>query len=310
MSPSDYPKQQFFNLTFPHPYVAHVEISRAEKLNAFTEPMVLSLSQIFTQLSSDPSVRAIVLSGAGPKAFTAGLDVQSASETGPLSGTDAPSNDGEPAPDMARKAVLLRRHILEFQRRVSTIEECEKPVIAVLHGISYGIALDITTCCDVRFCSRDVRFAVKEVDIGLAADVGTLTRLPKANLPMSWVKEVSFTAREFGADEALRVGLVSGVFETREKTLEEAFKLASKIGEKSPIAVQATKEVLNFSRDHSVQDGESCGLLFFCGVLELTELIVGLNYVAAYNMAMIQSNDVKDSMMAGLKKTKPTFAKL
>jgi delta(3,5)-delta(2,4)-dienoyl-CoA isomerase len=263
MAPPDYPAREHFTLTFPHPYVAHVQIDRPSKLNAFTEPMVHSLGQIFTQLSSDPSVRAIVLSGAGPKAFTAGLDVLAASENGPLA-----SNDNQQQLDTARKAVLLRRHILNFQNSVSAVEKCEKPVIAVLHGISYGIALDITTCCDVRFCSRDVRFAVKEVDIGLAADVGTLTRLPKANLPMSWVKEVSLTAREFGAEEALRVGLVSGVFETREETLEKAMGLARLIGEKSPIAVQATKEILNFSRDHSVQDGEFFVSVFvdLCGV--------------------------------------------
>lgn len=259
MAPSDYPKQQYFNLTFPHPYVAHVEVARAEKLNAFTEPMVHSLGAIFKQLSTDPDVRAIVLSGDGPRAFTAGLDVQAASTSGPLASADSQSKseNGEPALDTARKAVLLRRHILQFQASVSAVEACEKPVIAVLHGISYGIALDITTCCDIRFCSADVRFAVKEVDIGLAADVGTLTRLPKANLPMSWVKEVSFTAREFGAEEALRVGLVSGVFASREETLEKAMGVARTIGQKSPIAVQATKEILNFSRDHSVQDGKS-----------------------------------------------------
>ena len=256
MAPSDYPKQQHFNLTFPSPFVAHIEIARPEKLNAFPEPMVHSLGAIFKQLSSDPDVRAIVLSGKGPKAFTAGLDVQAASESGPLASADAQIEAGA-ALDTARKAVLLRRHILQFQASVSLVEQCEKPVIAVLHGISYGIALDITTCCDVRFCSRDVRFAVKEVDIGLAADVGTLTRLPKANLPMSWVKEVSLTAREFGAEEALRVGLVSGVFDSQEQTLEKALDLARSIGSKSPIAVQATKEILNFSRDHSVQDGKS-----------------------------------------------------
>ncbi|KAL1586237.1 hypothetical protein WHR41_05397 [Cladosporium halotolerans] len=285
MPPSDYPPQPHFNLTFPSPYVAQVEISRPEKLNAFTEPMVHSLGAIFTQLSTDPSIRAIVLTGAGPRAFTAGLDVQSASESGPLSQT----NRDEPL-DTARKAALLRRHVLQFQDSVSALERCEKPVIAALHGISYGIALDITTCCDVRYCSSDVRFAVKEVDIGLAADVGTLTRLPKANVPMSWIKEVSLTAREFGAEEALRVGLVSGVFGTREEAVEGALALARKIAEKSPVAVQATKEVLNFSRDHSVQDG--------------------LNYVAAYNMSMVQSTDVKDAMLAGLTKKKPTFAKL
>ena len=256
MAPSDYPKQPNFNLTFPTTFIAHVEINRPEKLNAFTDPMVQSLGAIFKQLSLDPDVRAIVLSGAGPKAFTAGLDVQAATESGPLSlkaGTEQ---------DIARRAIALRRHILEFQANVSAVETCEKPVIAVLHGISYGIALDITTCCDVRFCSRDVRFSVKEVDIGLAADVGTLTRLPKANLPMSWIKEVSLTAREFDADEALRVGLVSGVFETREVALEKAFGLAKVMAEKSPVAVQATKEILNFSRDHSVQDGEFLFSLF------------------------------------------------
>lgn len=297
MAPSDYPKQPHFNLSFPSPYVAHVEIARPEKLNAFTEPMVHSLGAIFKQLSIDPDVRAIVLSGAGPKAFTAGLDVQAASESGPLSSSSSKEEEtsgggGGPKLDTARKAVALRRHILQFQASVSAVEECEKPVIAVLHGISYGIALDITTCCDVRFCARDVRFSVKEVDIGLAADVGTLTRLPKANLPMSWVKEVSLTAREFGADEALRVGLVSGVFETREVALEKALGLAGVMAGKSPVAVQATKEILNFSRDHSVRDG--------------------LNYVAAYNMSMVLSDDVRDSMLAGLSKSrsKPTFAKL
>jgi len=259
MAPSDYPKQPHFNLTFPSPFIAHVEIDRPEKLNAFTEPMVHSLGAIFKQLSLDPDVRAIVLSGAGPKAFTAGLDVQAAAQSGPLSTQEASG----PKQDTARKAVALRRHILQFQASVSAVEECEKPVIAVLHGISYGIALDITTCCDVRYCSRDVRFSVKEVDIGLAADVGTLTRLPKAQLPMSWIKEVSLTAREFNADEALRVGLVSGVFETREVALEKAFGLAKVMAEKSPVAVQATKEILNFSRDHSVQDGE---LLILCFV--------------------------------------------
>ena len=129
-------------------------------------------------------------------------------------------------------------------------------VIVVMHGFCYGLAIDIACCADVRIAAQDAQLCVKEVDIGLAADVGTLSRLPKANLPMSWVKEVSLTAREFGADEAARVGLVSGVFETREQAVQGALALARTIAEKSPVAVQATKEVLNFSRDHSVQDGE------------------------------------------------------
>jgi len=247
MAPSDYTKHEYFNLTFPSQYVAQVELDRPKKLNSFTEPMFHSLGSIFRQLSTDPDVRVIVLTAAGERAFSAGLDVQSASEGGPLAGGDVR--------DPARKAAKLRRHILELQHEVSAIEECEKPVIAALHGISYGLAIDITTCCDVRLCSKDTRFAVKEVDIGLAADVGTLTRLPKTNVSMSWIKDICLTARDFNAEEALRVGFVSGVFESKQTTLARALEIAKVIATKSPVAVQATKGVVNFSRDHSVADG-------------------------------------------------------
>lgn len=154
----------------------------------------------------------------------------------------------------------LRRHIKEFQDCITAIEKCEKPVIAVLHGICYGLALDICTAADIRLCASDTRFSVKEVDIGLAADIGTLTRLPKAGLPMSFVKDVCLTAREFGAEEARRVGLVSGTAGSKEEVLRMAKGIAETIAAKSPVAVLGTKEVLNFSRDHSVEDGESVGV--------------------------------------------------
>lgn len=256
MAPSDYPRQDYFKLTFPSEYVAQVEIDRPKKLNSFTEPMFQSLGAIFHQLSTDPDVRVIVLTGAGERAFSAGLDVQSASEDGPLAG----GGDSDPA----RKAAKLRRHILELQHGVSAIEECEKPVIGVLHGIAYGLAIDITTCCDVRLCSKDTRFAVKEVDIGLAADVGTLTRLVKTAVPMSWIKDVCLTARDFNAEEASRVGFVSGVLESKQATLARAHEIAKLIAKKSPVAVQATKSVVNFSRDHSVADGEFRHITAIC----------------------------------------------
>lgn len=114
----------------------------------------------------------------------------------------------------------------------------------------------MTCCADVRICAADTRFAVKEVDIGLAADIGTLSRLPKAGVGMSWVKEVCLSARDFGAEEALRVGFVSRVCGDRSQAITEGLEMANLVAAKSPVAVQATKEVLNFSRDHSVQDGE------------------------------------------------------
>jgi delta(3,5)-delta(2,4)-dienoyl-CoA isomerase len=138
----------------------------------------------------------------------------------------------------------------------------ETAVIAVMHGVSFGLALDMTLCADIRICVSTTRFAVKEVDIGLAADIGTLTRLPKANIPMSFIKDVALTARVFTAQEALTVGIVSAVYDTKAEALAKAVEKATLIASKSPVAIMGTKEVLNYSRDHSVADGKFDVILF------------------------------------------------
>ena len=114
----------------------------------------------------------------------------------------------------------------------------------------------MSACADVRICSKDTRLAVKEVDIGLAADIGTLSRLPKLVANHSWVKDVCLSARIFGAEEALAVGLVSHVYETKAKSIEAAVQWASLVASKSPVAVQGTKELLNHARDHTVADSK------------------------------------------------------
>lgn len=137
-------------------------------------------------------------------------------------------------------------------------------MIAVLHGFSFGLALDMTLCADIRICVSSTKFAVKEVDIGLAADIGTLSRLPKANVPMTFIKDVALTAKLFTAQEALTNGIVSAVYDTKAEALAQAVEKAKLIASKSPVAVMGTKEVLNYSRDHSVQEGKSIyGLLSF-----------------------------------------------
>lgn len=127
-----------------------------------------------------------------------------------------------------------------------------------MHGIAYGLAIDMSTCCDVRICTKDARFSVREVNIGLAADVGTLSRLPQTGISMSFIKDVALSARDFSAQEALQVGFVSGVHEDKKAAFERALELAKLMASKSPVAVQGTKEVINFSRDHTVKDGKLC----------------------------------------------------
>lgn len=214
--------------------------------------MWLEFRSIVDTLSVSPDVRAIIISGAGDRAFTSGLDVQAAG-----SGIHQPR---ESSADAARVAAGLRRHIKEFQACITAVEECEKPIIVAMHGYSLGLAIDLSSAADVRLCASDTKFAVKEVDIGLAADIGTLSRLPKIVGNGSWVKEVCLTARIFDAEEALRVGFVSAVYKDKQEMLKKAEELACLIASKSPVAVQGTKELLNWSRDRTVADGTS---LFF-----------------------------------------------
>lgn len=147
-------------------------------------------------------------------------------------------------------------------------------------------------CCDVRICARDARFGVKEVDIGLAADIGTLSRLPKVVRSGSWVKDVCLSARLFGAEEAEKVGFVSWVGKGggKEEVVKEALRWAETVASKSPVAVQGTKEILNWSWNRSVEDG--------------------LRYTSVWNSVMLQSEDTREAMMAEITKKKPGFAKL
>lgn len=132
----------------------------------------------------------------------------------------------------------------------------------------------------MRLCSADTRLAVKEVDIGLAADIGTLSRLPKAVGSLSWVKDVCLSARFFDAAEALRVGYVSEVHENKAKAVAAGLERAALIAGKSPVAVQGTKELLNHARDHSVDESRSilapspCHALLWTGSTDMLLLQV------------------------------------
>jgi len=260
--------------------------------------MWLELRAIFNTLSTSPDTRAIILSGAGPAAFTSGLDVASAASD-PL----LPNNKNNKGPhDGARTATRLRRHILEFQSCISAVSACEKPVVAAIHGHCLGLGVDLALCADVRFCAPGTKFAVKEVDIGLAADIGTLSRLPKVVGGGSWVKDVCLSGRVFGAREAREVGFVSWVGAggagagagggrgEKEVLLTKALEWAVLVAGKSPVAVQGTKEVLNWSWDRGVEEG--------------------LRYTAVWNSAMLQGGDTREAMGPSLGRRRAGFEKL
>lgn len=157
--------------------------------------------------------------------------------------------------DVARKGVYLERLIKLYQDSISSLENCSKPVITAVHSACIGAGIDMITAADIRYCSQDALFSVREVDVGMAADVGTLQRFPKAIGSQSLARELCYTGRNFDSSEALSCGLISKVFPDKNSLVEGALALAQIIAEKSPIAVQATKKNVVYSQNRTNQAG-------------------------------------------------------
>lgn len=266
-------------VTQPSEFVLQVELNRPEKRNAMNMAFWREMVECFKKISTDPECRAVVLSGAG-KNFTAGIDLMA------LAGELLKDQDAE----AARRGFRLQNLIASFQQSFSVLEECPKPVIAAIHSACVGGGVDMVTACDIRYCTQDAWFQVKEVDVGLAADVGTLQRLPKVIGNDSLARELCYTARKLLSDEAKECGLVSRVFPDRDALIQGALDLASDIASKSPIAVQGTKVNMVYSRDHSVKEG--------------------LHYMAIWNQLMLQSEDLVKAATASMEKKTATFSKL
>lgn len=274
-------KFETLNVTEPSEFVYHVEINRPEKRNAMNKTFWSEMVTCFDRISTDSNCRSIVFSGAG-KIFTAGLDLQSlASEIMSGAGEDA---------DIGRKAIHLRNIVSKFQDSFNVIEKCCKPVIVAVHGACVGGGIDLICACDIRYCTEDAWFQVKEVELGIVADLGTLQRLPKIVGNDSLVRELCYTARQMNASEASCVGLVSRILPDKDAMLKAALETAATIASKSPVAVQGTKLSLVHSRHHSVPDS--------------------LEHVLTLNQSLLQSEDVIKAATAMMNKEKPVFAKL
>ncbi|WP_348738420.1 crotonase/enoyl-CoA hydratase family protein [Pseudomonas rhodesiae] len=254
--------------------VAHVQINRPEKINAMNAAFWTEIIDIFQWIDDTDAVRAVVLSGAG-KHFSSGIDLMLLASV---------ANDlGK---DVGRNARLLRRKILELQASFNAVDNCRKPVLAAIQGYCIGGAIDLISACDMRYAAEDAQFSIKEIDIGMAADVGTLQRLPRI-IGDGMLRELAYTGRMFGAEEARSIGLVNRVYADHDSLLAGVLEIARDIAAKSPIAVTGTKAMISYMRDHTVNDG--------------------LEYVATWNSAMLQSNDLRVAIAAHMSKQTPEF---
>ncbi|MES2019065.1 MAG: crotonase/enoyl-CoA hydratase family protein [Pseudomonadota bacterium] len=255
--------------------IATVRLNRPDKANAMNLAMWHDIRSAFRWIDDTPEARVAILEGEG-KTFTSGIDLTMMMGLGAQIQNDC---DG-------RTRESLRRVILDLQDSLTSLERCRKPVLAAIHGACIGGGIDLISCADMRYCAGDAYFSIKEIDIGMVADVGTLQRLPKL-IGDGMARELAYTGRRVDAQEARAIGLVNRVFDTREALREGVLEIAAAIAAKSPLSIRGTKEMMNYARDHTVADG--------------------LNYVATWNAAMLMSEDLQQAMVANMSKQAPQF---
>lgn len=266
--------------------ILHVQLNRPNQLNAINEVLFTELGKLFSnldQITNPVDIRVIILSGNG-KSFCSGLDLTSSIAQNLIetkSRTDK---------DIGRKAYYLYYMIKKLQESLTAMDECTLPIISAIHGYCLGGAMSIATCTDVKIATKDSKFSIKEIDIGITADIGLLQRIVKQCGREGIIKRLSYTGEIFSGEDAYKYGIIEELAESKEDVMKKAFELAEKIVVKSPLVLWGIKRMINFSRDHPVK--------------------TSLDMVATMNSGLLLTDDIQSSIEGFLTKKKPMYPKL
>lgn len=259
-------------------HVATITFNRPDKANAMILPFWQEMVDVFAEIDDRPEIRAVVIASTG-KHFTGGLDLSAFAN---IAGDMLQGDRG-------RVGEQMRRAVAEMQETFAVIDRCRVPVLAAIQGGCVGGGVDLISACDMRYCTADAWFCIQEINIGMTADVGTLQRLPHL-MPAGLVRELAYTGRRLTAGEASAAGLVNAVFDHQDGMLEAVAGIAKTIAAKSPLAIHGTKEMLNYTRDHSTADA--------------------LNYMQVWQAGMFLTGDLMEQITANQQKREAKFADL
>lgn len=251
---------QSFSLTLEDG-IAHLQLTRPEARNAMNRAFWQELPQALRELDRQGEARVLVLSSTG-KHFSAGMDLEIFTQP------DPELFAGEPG----RRAEAMRQLVLQLQDCFNAFEQLRFPVISAIQGGCIGGALDMVCATDMRYCTRDAWFEIKETALGMTADLGTLQRLPRL-IPDGLMRELSYTARKLPADEALSAGLVNRVFDDQDSMMSAVMEVAGDIAARSPLAITGTKQMINYARDHSLSDSLLMMATWQAGMFQPTDMV-------------------------------------
>jgi enoyl-CoA hydratase/carnithine racemase len=212
--------------------IAYITLNRPKALNAYNVRMRDELYEALGAIKDDPEVRAVILKGAGEKAFCAGADLTEFLTA--------------PPPVFARQA--------RFARDIwGLFLSIEQPVIAALHGYVLGSGIEMALCCDIRLASDDARFGMPETSLGIIPAAGGSQTLPRT-IGAAAALDILLTGRWITAAEALKLKLVDRVI-ARADLLAEAEKLARKVESNNPLAMRYVKQAVRRGLDLPLAEG-------------------------------------------------------
>ena len=209
-------------VTIDHPPMNSLDVATKE-----------AVGEVFAELDARrQEVRAVILHGAGEKAFAAGADIKAFLEL---------------TPDIAKRR-LSRSHQI-----YGMVENFQWPVIAAIHGFCLGGGLELALCCDIRYAEETAKFGFPEVNLSVFPGNGGMQR-SLYHLPIGKLKELVYSGEMIDATEAFRLGLIEKITPAG-KAIEAALELVAKMMAKGPLGIVAAKKVMNRTRDISLNHG-------------------------------------------------------
>lgn len=256
--------------------IATLSLNRPAQANALNRTLWEDLRASFSAVETMDDVRVVILTGNG-RHFCGGIDLAMLGEITGLV---------EKHHCRARATEAIRRYILDLQDVFNRVERCSKPVIGAIAGACIGAGVDLATACDLRYSTQDARFCLKEIDLGIVADVGAIQRLPRL-VGDGRSREMIYTGRNITGHEAAVWGLVNEALASTDALLERVHEVARGLADKSPLTLRGCKQSILYSQEHTVADS--------------------LAHVALWNAGMLVSDDLREASAAAQEKRQPYY---